>query len=151
MTFREVLHRQLEALGRSDLYARLFATPVEIHESSDAALAVLHLLYCEDAPGKRPDNEPEAVGARRPVLHEQLIADDPHLPDRRSSGRHVRDLAGDRASSANARQACAGVGVLRPYIRQPVGVAGILHPPIGIVDRHAAHHIVKGHFLGIRR
>ena len=54
MTFRQVLHRQLEALGRSDLYARLFATPVEIHESADAAFAVLHLLYCEDAPGKRP-------------------------------------------------------------------------------------------------
>jgi hypothetical protein len=54
MSFREVLHRQLEALQRSNLYARLFATPLEIHESSDTALAVLHLLYCEDAPGKRP-------------------------------------------------------------------------------------------------
>ena len=54
MSFREVLHRQLQALQRSDLYARLFATPLEIHESSDVALAVLHLLYCEDAPGKPP-------------------------------------------------------------------------------------------------
>lgn len=54
MTFREVLHRQVQALTRGHLYARLFATPLEIHESSDVALAVLHLLYCEDAPGKPP-------------------------------------------------------------------------------------------------
>jgi len=54
MSFREVLHRQLQALQRGHLYARLFATPLEIHESSDVALAVLHLLYCEDAPGKPP-------------------------------------------------------------------------------------------------
>jgi hypothetical protein len=54
MTFRQALHRHLQALERSDLHARLFATPVEIHEGSDAGLAVLHLLYCEDAPGKPP-------------------------------------------------------------------------------------------------
>lgn len=54
MTFTEVLHRQLQALQRCTLYTRLFATPLEIHEGSDAALAVLHLLYCEDAPGKPP-------------------------------------------------------------------------------------------------
>jgi len=54
VTFRQVLHRQLQALERSHLYTRLFATPLEIHESSDAALAVLHLLYCEDTPGKPP-------------------------------------------------------------------------------------------------
>ena len=40
----------LEALERSDLHARLFATPLEIHECPDGGLAVLHLLYCEDAP-----------------------------------------------------------------------------------------------------
>jgi len=54
MTFKQVLHRHLQALDRIKEHARLFATPVEIHESADAALAVLHLLYCEDAPGKRP-------------------------------------------------------------------------------------------------
>lgn len=54
MTFKQTVHRHLQALERSKLYARLFATPLEIHESSDVALAVLHLLYCEDAPGKRP-------------------------------------------------------------------------------------------------
>lgn len=54
MTFRQALHRHLEALERSDLHARLFATPLEIHECPDGGLAVLHLLYCEDAPGKRP-------------------------------------------------------------------------------------------------
>jgi hypothetical protein len=54
VTFRQVLHRQVQALTRSNLYARLFATPLEIHESSDVALAVLHLLYCEDAPGRPP-------------------------------------------------------------------------------------------------
>jgi hypothetical protein len=51
-TFRQALHRHLEALERSCLHARLFATPLEIHEASDAGLAVLHLLYCEDRPGK---------------------------------------------------------------------------------------------------
>jgi ketosteroid isomerase-like protein len=54
MTFKQALHRHLQALERIKAHARLFATPVEIHESADAALAVLHLLYCEDAPGKRP-------------------------------------------------------------------------------------------------
>ena len=54
MSFREVLHRQLQALQRSHLYARLFATPLEIHEAGDAGVALLHLLYCEDAPGKPP-------------------------------------------------------------------------------------------------
>jgi ketosteroid isomerase-like protein len=52
MTFRQALHRQLEALGRGDLHARLFATPVEIQESADMGFAVLHLLYCEDAPDR---------------------------------------------------------------------------------------------------
>jgi hypothetical protein len=54
MTFRQALHRQLEALGRGGPHSRLFATPLEIHEAADVALAVLHLLYCEDAPGKPP-------------------------------------------------------------------------------------------------
>ncbi|HEV8357877.1 MAG TPA: hypothetical protein VGQ17_14090 [Gemmatimonadales bacterium] len=48
-----MLFRHLQALERRDLHARLFATPLEIHESSDGGLVVLHLLYCEDAPGKR--------------------------------------------------------------------------------------------------
>jgi hypothetical protein len=52
MTFRQALHRHLQALERSDLHARLFATPLEIHEATDAGFAVLHLLYCEDTPGK---------------------------------------------------------------------------------------------------
>jgi len=51
-TFRQALHRHLQALERSTLHTRLFATPLEIHEASDAGLAVLHLLYCEDQPGK---------------------------------------------------------------------------------------------------
>jgi hypothetical protein len=54
MTFRETLHRHLQALERSVRHARLFATPLEIHEMDDAGVAVLHLLYCEDAPGKSP-------------------------------------------------------------------------------------------------
>lgn len=54
MTFKQALHRHLAALERTDVHARLFATPLEIHEASDAAVAVLHLLYCEDAPGRRP-------------------------------------------------------------------------------------------------
>ena len=54
MTFKQTLHRHLAALERSDVHARLFATPLEIHEASDAAVAVLHLLYCEDEPGRRP-------------------------------------------------------------------------------------------------
>ena len=54
MTFRQALHRHLQALDRRGQHSRLFATPIEIHESSDAGVAVLHLLYCEDAPGKRP-------------------------------------------------------------------------------------------------
>jgi hypothetical protein len=53
MTFRQALHRHLQALERGDLHARLFATPVEIHEAANAGFAVLHLLYCEDLPGKR--------------------------------------------------------------------------------------------------
>lgn len=53
-SFRQALHRHLQALERGDLHARLFATPVEIHEASDTGLAVLHLLYCEDAPGTPP-------------------------------------------------------------------------------------------------
>jgi ketosteroid isomerase-like protein len=53
LTFKEILFRHLRALERTDLHARLFATPLEIHEADDAAFAVLHLLYCEDAPGKR--------------------------------------------------------------------------------------------------
>jgi hypothetical protein len=52
MTFRQVLHRHLQALERGSRHARLFATPLEIHETSDAGVAVLHLLYCEDTPGK---------------------------------------------------------------------------------------------------
>ena len=52
MTFRQVLHRHLQALERCNLHARLFATPLEIHEACDAGMAVLHLLYCEDRPGK---------------------------------------------------------------------------------------------------
>jgi hypothetical protein len=51
-TFKQILHRHLQALERGDLHARLFATPLEIHESSDAGMAVLHLLYCEDFPGR---------------------------------------------------------------------------------------------------
>ncbi|HEV3011001.1 MAG TPA: hypothetical protein VGX52_18390 [Burkholderiales bacterium] len=81
MSFKEVLHRQLEALGRSDLYARLFATPVEIHESADAALAVLHLLYCEDAPGKRPlrsQSHLTLVYQRRGA--EWVVVQDQHRP-----------------------------------------------------------------------
>jgi Calcium/calmodulin dependent protein kinase II association domain len=54
MTFKQALHRHLEALERRDAHARLYATPLEIHEASDAGVAVLHLLYCEDEPGKRP-------------------------------------------------------------------------------------------------
>lgn len=54
MTFKQTVHRHLQALERSKLYARLFATPLEIHEAGDAGVALLHLLYCEDAPGKRP-------------------------------------------------------------------------------------------------
>jgi hypothetical protein len=57
MTFREVVHRHLQALERTLLHARLFATPLEIHEIGDAGVALLHLLYCEDAPGKRPRRE----------------------------------------------------------------------------------------------
>jgi uncharacterized protein (TIGR02246 family) len=30
----------------------LHATPLEVREGADVAFAVLHLLYCEDAPGK---------------------------------------------------------------------------------------------------
>jgi hypothetical protein len=52
MTFKQTLHRHLQALERSDLHARLFATPLEIHEAANAGFAVLHLLYCEDLPGK---------------------------------------------------------------------------------------------------
>ena len=54
MTFKQALHRHLSALERTDAHARLFATPLEIHEAADAAVAVLHLLYCEDEPGRRP-------------------------------------------------------------------------------------------------
>ena len=57
MTFKQTLHRHLEALERGMLYARLFATPLEIHEDADAGVALLHLLYCEDTPGKRPLRE----------------------------------------------------------------------------------------------
>jgi hypothetical protein len=57
VTFREFVHRHLQALERSLLHARLFATPLEIHEVGDAGVALLHLLYCEDAPGKRPRRE----------------------------------------------------------------------------------------------
>jgi ketosteroid isomerase-like protein len=57
MTFRQALHRHLQALERSHQHARLFATPLEIHEEPDAGVALLHLLYCEDAPGKRPVRE----------------------------------------------------------------------------------------------
>ena len=32
----------------------LHATPVEVREGADMGVAVLHLLYCEDAPGKPP-------------------------------------------------------------------------------------------------
>jgi Calcium/calmodulin dependent protein kinase II association domain len=57
MTFREMVHHHLQALERSRLHARLFVTPLEIHEAEDAGVALLHLLYCEDAPGKRPRRE----------------------------------------------------------------------------------------------
>ena len=56
-TFRQALHRHLQALERGDVHGRLFATPLEIHEAADAGWALLHLLYCEDAPGKRPLRE----------------------------------------------------------------------------------------------
>ena len=45
MTFKQTVHRHLQALERSKLYARLFATPLEIHEAGDAGVALLHLLY----------------------------------------------------------------------------------------------------------
>jgi Calcium/calmodulin dependent protein kinase II association domain len=57
MTFRETLHRHLQALERRRLHARLFATALAIYEADDAGVALLHLLYCEDAPGKRPLRE----------------------------------------------------------------------------------------------
>lgn len=50
MTFRQVLHRHLQALERGDSHARLYATPLEIHEGDDTGFAVLHLLYCETPP-----------------------------------------------------------------------------------------------------
>jgi ketosteroid isomerase-like protein len=51
VTFRQVLHRHLQALERGDANARLYATPLEIHEGEDSGFAVLHLLYCETPPG----------------------------------------------------------------------------------------------------
>jgi hypothetical protein len=51
-TFKQALHRHLQALERADRHARLYATPLEIHEAADAGVALLHLLYCEDAPGR---------------------------------------------------------------------------------------------------
>lgn len=50
MSFREALRRHLAALQSKKLHA----TPVEIREGADMGFAVLHLLYCEDPPGKRP-------------------------------------------------------------------------------------------------
>lgn len=50
MSFRETLHRHLEALQNRGLHA----TPLEVREGARMGLAVLHLLYCEDPPGKRP-------------------------------------------------------------------------------------------------
>ena len=54
MTFKQTVHRHLQALERRRLHARLFATALAIYEADDAGVALLHLLYCEDAPGKRP-------------------------------------------------------------------------------------------------
>ena len=51
MTFRQVVHRHLQALERGDRHARLYATPVEIHEGEDTGFAVVHLLYSETPPG----------------------------------------------------------------------------------------------------
>jgi ketosteroid isomerase-like protein len=81
VTFRQVLHRHLEALGRGGRHARLFATPVEIQEAPDAAFAVLHLLYCEDAPGKRPlrsQSHLTLVYQRRGA--EWVVVQDQHSP-----------------------------------------------------------------------
>jgi hypothetical protein len=78
MTFRQALHRHLEALGRRGPHSRLFATPLEIYEAADAALAVLHLLYCEDAPGKPPLRSQSKLtlayrllGGKWTVVHDQ--------------------------------------------------------------------------------
>jgi len=83
MTFRQALHRHLQALERSDQHARLFATPLEIHEERDAGVALLHLLYCEDAPGKRPVREQShltLVYQRRD--DEWVVVQDQHSPIR---------------------------------------------------------------------
>jgi hypothetical protein len=40
MTFKQTVHRHLQALERSKLYARLFATPLEIHEADDEWVVV---------------------------------------------------------------------------------------------------------------
>ena len=83
MTFRQALHRHLQALERSDQHARLFATPLEIHEETDAGVALLHLLYCEDAPGKRPVREQShltLVYQRRD--DEWVVVQDQHSPIR---------------------------------------------------------------------
>jgi uncharacterized protein (TIGR02246 family) len=75
LSFREALQRHLDAIQNRDLDAlagtlgedalveahrawferphwSLHATPVEVQESAGIGYAVLHLLYCEDAPGK---------------------------------------------------------------------------------------------------
>lgn len=75
LSFRETLQRHLEAIQNRNLAAladtvgddsllkahrewfgmphwSLHATPVEIQESAGIGYAVLHLLYCEHAPGK---------------------------------------------------------------------------------------------------
>ena len=83
MSFRQVLHRQLQTLQRSHLYARLFATPLEIHESSEVALAVLHLLYCEDAPGKPPlRSQSRLTLAYRLLGGEWVMVADSNIPVR---------------------------------------------------------------------
>ena len=50
-TFRQIVHRHLQALERGDGHARLYATPSEIQEGVDSGFAVVHLLYSETPPG----------------------------------------------------------------------------------------------------
>lgn len=75
LSFREALQRHVDAIQNRDLAAlantvgerdlveahrawfdmphwSLHATPLEVQESAAIGYAVLHLLYCEDAPGK---------------------------------------------------------------------------------------------------
>jgi hypothetical protein len=78
MTFKQTVHRHLQALERSKLYARLFATPLEIHE---AGVALLHLLYCEDAPGKRPVRSQSHLTLVYQRRHDEwVVVQDQHSP-----------------------------------------------------------------------